>query len=119
MIEPVNLAQKFQLFHETWSPKIVGEINDAYVKLARLKGKFVWHKHDNEDELFLVIKGRLLIKLRQQDLWLGEGEFAVIPRGVEHCPVAENEVHVLLLEPKSTINTGDLQNERTVDSQWI
>ena len=119
MIEPVNLAQKFQLFHETWSPKIVGEINDAYVKLARLKGEFVWHKHDNEDELFLVIKGRLLIKLRQQDLWLGEGEFAVIPRGVEHCPVAENEVHVLLLEPKSTINTGDLQNERTVDSQWI
>ena len=119
MIEPVNLAQKFQLFHETWSPKIVGQLNDAYVKLARLKGKFVWHKHDNEDELFLVIKGRLLIKLRQQDLWLGEGEFAVIPRGVEHCPVAENEVHVLLLEPKSTINTGDLQNERTVDSQWI
>ena len=119
MIEPVNLAQKFQLFHETWSPKIVGEINDAYVKLARLKGEFVWHKHDNEDELFLVIKGRLLIKLRQQELWLGEGEFAVIPRGVEHCPVAEDEVQVLLLEPKSTINTGDLQNERTVDSQWI
>lgn len=119
MIEPVNLAQKFDLFQETWSPKIVGELNDAYVKLAKLKGEFLWHQHKDEDELFLVVKGRLLIKLRQQDLWLDEGEFAIIPKGVEHCPIAENEVHVLLLEPKSTLNTGDVQNERTVESQWI
>lgn len=119
MIEPINIAQKFDLFREYWSPKIVGEINEAYVKLARLKGEFVWHQHENEDELFLVIKGRLLIKLRHQDLWLGEGEFAIIPKGIEHCPVAEDEVHVLLLEPESTINTGDVQNERTVDNQWI
>ena len=119
MIEPVNFAQKFGLFQETWSPKIVGELNDAYVKLAKLKGEFVWHQHDEEDEMFLVIKGRLLIKLRQQDIWLSEGEFVIIPKGVEHCPVAEEEVHVMLLEPKSTINTGDVQNERTVKSQWI
>ena len=119
MIEPINIAQKFSLFQETWSPKIVGELNDSYVKLAKLKGEFLWHQHENEDELFLVVKGRLLIKLRQQDLWLSEGEFAIIPKGVEHCPVAEDEVHVILLEPKSTLNTGDVQNERTVESQWI
>ena len=119
MIKPINLAHKFSLFQETWSPKIVGELNDAYVKLARLKGEFVWHRHENEDELFLAIKGRLLIKLRQQELWLEEGEFAVIPKGVEHCPVAEDEVWVMLLEPKSTRNTGDVHNERTVESQWI
>lgn len=119
MIEPINISQKFALFHEYWQPKIVGELNDAYVKLARLKGEFIWHRHENEDELFLVVKGRLLIRLRQQELWLGQGEFAIIPKGVEHCPVAEEEVHVLLLEPKSTLNTGNMQNERTVESQWI
>jgi mannose-6-phosphate isomerase-like protein (cupin superfamily) len=119
MVEAINIAQKFQLFQETWNPKIVGELNDSYVKLAKLKGEFVWHQHEEEDELFLVMHGRLLIKLRQQDLWLNEGEFAIIPKGVEHCPVAEEEVHVMLLEPKSTINTGDVKNERTVESQWI
>lgn len=115
----VNIAQKFGLFNETWSPRIVGELNDSHIKLAKLHGEFVWHQHKKEDELFLVVKGKLLIKLRDHDLWLNEGEFVIIPKGVEHCPVAEEEVHVILLEPKSTINTGDQQNERTVEAQWI
>ncbi len=115
----VNIAKKFNLFQKYWSPRIAGELNDSYIKLAKLKGEFVWHHHENEDELFLVIKGKLLIKLRDRDLWLEEGEFAVIPKGVEHCPVAEEEVHVMLLEPKSTLNTGNIQNERTVAAQWI
>ena len=115
----VNISQKFDLFNEYWSPRIVGELNDSHVKLVKLKGEFVWHQHENEDELFLVIKGKLLIKLRDRDLWLNEGELVIIPKGVEHCPVAEEEVHVLLLEPKSTLNTGDQQNERTVEAQWI
>lgn len=110
----VNLAQKLALFQDYWSPKIVGELNDSYIKLAKLKGEFVWHQHETEDELFLVLKGRLLIKLRDRDLWLDEGEFTIIPRGVEHLPVAAEEVHVLLLEPKSTVNTGEVRNERTV-----
>jgi mannose-6-phosphate isomerase-like protein (cupin superfamily) len=114
MIEKVNLAQKFSLFHDRWSPKIAGEVNDAYVKLVKLKGEFIWHHHAAEDELFLVVKGRLLIKLRDRDLWLEEGEFVIIPRGVEHLPVADAEAHVLLLEPKSTLNTGNVRNERTV-----
>ncbi len=113
-MEKVNLADKFSLFQEYWSPKIVGELNDSHVKLVKLKGEFVWHHHENEDELFLVVKGRLLIKLRDRDIWLGEGEFTIIPKGVEHLPIANEEVHVLLLEPKSTLNTGNIQNERTV-----
>lgn len=113
-MDKVNLAQKFNLFQEYWSPKIVGELNDSYVKLAKLKGEFVWHHHDTEDELFLVIKGRLLIKLRDQDILLEEGEFVIIPRGVDHLPIADEEAHVLLLEPKTTLNTGNTQNERTV-----
>ena len=116
-IEVVNLAQKFSLFGEYWTPKIVGELNDAYLKLAKLQGEFVWHQHEAEDELFLVVKGRLLIKLRDRDLWLNEGEFVVIPRGVEHCPVADEETHVVLLEPKSTRHTGDVVSERTVTDQ--
>ncbi|MBN2005306.1 MAG: cupin domain-containing protein [Anaerolineae bacterium] len=118
-IHEVNLANKLDLIQEHWSPKIVGELNDSYVKLAKLKGEFIWHHHENEDELFMVIKGVLVIKLRDRDLVIGEGEFAIIPKGVEHCPFAEDEVHVMLLEPKSTVNTGDVQNERTVVSQWI
>lgn len=113
-VDIVNLAQKLALFQDYWSPKIVGELNDSYIKLAKLKGEFVWHQHETEDELFLVLKGRLLIKLRDRDLWLDEGEFTIIPRGVEHLPVAAEEVHVLLLEPKSTVNTGEVRNERTV-----
>lgn len=118
-MNPINLTDKFNQFHEYWSPRIAGELNDSYVKLAKLKGEFVWHQHEGEDEMFLVVKGKLLIKLRDRDLWLHEGEFAIIPKGVEHCPVAEEEVHVLLLEPKSTLNTGNVQNERTVSAQWI
>jgi mannose-6-phosphate isomerase-like protein (cupin superfamily) len=113
-MDKINLAQKFRLFADYWSPKIVGELNDSYVKLAKLKGEFVWHHHENEDELFLVVKGRLLIKLRDRDIWLDEGEFVIIPKGVEHLPIAEEEVHLLLLEPKSTLNTGNVQSERTV-----
>jgi mannose-6-phosphate isomerase-like protein (cupin superfamily) len=119
MIEKVNLAEKFTLFQEQWSPRIVGELNDSYIKLAKLKGEFIWHKHENEDEMFLVVKGKLCIKLRDDDLWLEQGEFVIIPKGVEHCPAAEEEVHVMLLEPKSTVNTGDVQNERTTEGQWI
>lgn len=115
----VNINQKFILLKEYWSPRIVGELNDSYVKLAKLKGEFVWHQHENEDEMFLVLWGKLQIKLRDGDVWLNEGEMVIIPRGVEHCPVAEEEVHVLLLEPKSTLNTGNVQNERTVDAEWI
>ncbi len=115
----VNISQKFDLFDEHWKPRIVGELNDSYVKLAKLKGEFIWHQHENEDEMFLIIKGKLLIKLRERDLWLNEGEFVVIPKGVEHCPVAEEEVHVMLLEPKSTLNTGNQKNERTVEAKWI
>jgi mannose-6-phosphate isomerase-like protein (cupin superfamily) len=118
-MEKVNLANKFGLFQEYWSPKIAGELNDSYLKLAKLKGEFVWHHHEAEDELFLVVKGRLVIKLRDRDISLDEGEFVIIPWGVEHCPVAEEEVHVLLLEPKSTVNTGNVQSERTVGEQWI
>ncbi len=113
----VNLKQKFAHFQDYWSPKIAGELNDSYIKLVKFKGEFVWHHHENEDELFLVVKGKLLIKLRDRDIWLEEGEFVVIPRGVEHLPIAEEEVHVLLLEPKSTLNTGNVQNERTVANE--
>lgn len=110
----VNLAQKFRLFSDHWSPKIVGEVNDCYVKLVKLQGEFVWHHHAAEDELFLVVKGRLLLRLRDRDVWIEQGEFAIVPRGVEHLPIAAEETHVLLLEPKTTLNTGDVGNERTV-----
>lgn len=110
----VNLAAKFRLFDEYWSPKIVGEINDAYVKLVKVKGEFVWHHHETEDELFFVVKGRLLLKFRDREVWVEEGEFVIVPRGVEHLPVAAEETHVMLLEPKSTLNTGNVRNERTV-----
>ena len=102
------------MFNDYWKPKVVGEINDAHVKLVKLKGDFVWHHHETEDELFLVVKGKLLIKLRDQDIFLEEGEFVIIPRGVEHLPIANEEAHVLLLEPKTTLNTGNVDNERTV-----
>ena len=113
-MEKVNLNQKFSQFQDYWQPKIAGELNDNYIKLVKLKGEFVWHQHETEDELFLVVKGTLLIKLRDRDIWLQEGEFVIIPKGVEHLPIAEEEAHVLLLEPKTTLNTGNLQNERTV-----
>ena len=110
----VNLADMFSRFQEHWSPKIVGAVNDSLVKLVKLKGEFVWHHHEKEDELFLVVKGTLRLKLRNKDLVLGPGEFAIIPHGVEHLPVAEEETHVLLFEPNSTLNTGNVRNDRTV-----
>ena len=113
-MDKINLAEKFSLFADHWSPKIVGELNDSYVKVVKLKGEFVWHHHEKEDELFLVVKGKLLIRLRDRDLWLQEGEFVIIPKGVEHLPVAEEEAHVLLLEPKTTLNTGNVRSERTL-----
>ena len=113
-MDKVNLAEKFSLFADHRSPKIVGELNDSYVKVVKLKGEFVWHHHEKEDEMFLVIKGKLLIRLRDRDLWLQEGEFVIIPRGVERLPVAEEEAHVLLLEPKTTLNTGNVRSERTL-----
>ncbi len=113
-MDKVNLAEKFSLFADHWSPKIVGELNDSYVKVVKLKGEFVWHHHEKEDEMFLVVKGKLLIRLRDRDLGLQEGEFVIIPKGVEHLPVAEEEAHVLLLEPKTTLNTGNVRSERTL-----
>lgn len=112
--EKVNLAEKLNLFSEYWSPKIAGEVNDSYVKLVKFKGEFVWHHHEREDELFLVLKGRLLMRFRDRDVWINEGEFIIVPRGVEHMPVAAEEVHVMLLEPKTTLNTGNLENQRTL-----
>jgi mannose-6-phosphate isomerase-like protein (cupin superfamily) len=119
MIEVVNLAQKLSLFQDHWHPRVVGELNDCHIKLAKLQGEFVWHHHRDEDELFMVVQGRLTIKLRDRDLHVGAGEFVVIPRGVDHLPVAEEEVQVLLLEPRSTLNTGNVQNERTVVAERI
>lgn len=116
----VNIAEKFALFGHYWNPKIVGELNDSYVKLAKLKGEFVWHCHEHEDELFLVTKGSLVIRLRDGEMRIGPGEFVVIPRGVEHLPVAEEEVQVLLIEPKTTLNTGNVVGEKTVATlEWI
>lgn len=114
-MEKVNIAAKLELFDETWSPKIVGALNGQHVKLVKLKGEFVWHHHEVEDELFLVIKGRLSIKFRDREVSLDPGEFLIIPRGIEHKPVAEAEVHVLLFEPASTLNTGNVRAEQTVE----
>ncbi len=119
MTNVINLSEKFNLFTEHWQPRIVGELNDNNIKLVRLKGEFVWHQHEKEDELFLVIKGSLMIKLRDRELNIREGEFVIIPKGVEHLPVAADEVQVLLMEPKSTVNTGDAKSDRTVNAEWI
>jgi len=110
----VNLAEKFSLFEDYWNPKIVGDLNDSHIKVAKLKGEFVWHHHAHEDELFLLIKGRLVIRLRDGEINLGPGEFVVIPRGVDHLPIAEEEVQVVLIEPKATLNTGNVTNAKTV-----
>ena len=114
-MDKVNLAEKFKMFQEHWSPKIVGEVNDCYLKVVKFKGEFVWHHHDVEDEMFMVIKGRFVMKLKDRNIQLNEGEFIIIPRGVEHMPVADEEVEVLLIEPKTTLNTGNVNNERTVE----
>lgn len=110
----INMQEKLSLFHEYWSPRIIGEVNESYIKLAKLKGDFLWHSHENEDEMFYVLKGVLKMKFRDKEELLAEGESIIIPKGVEHMPVAEQEVHVMLIEPKTTLNTGDVINERTV-----
>lgn len=112
-MEKTNLEQKFSLFSDHWSPKIVAELNGQHVKLAKLLGTFDWHHHDDEDELFLVVKGRFTMRFRDRSVELAEGEMLVVPKGVEHQPHADEEVHVLLFEPVSTVNTGNLRNERT------
>src|SRR6478672_5693789 len=111
----INLLQKFEQINEYWSPKVVGELNGQMVKLVKFKGEFVWHKHDNEDELFWVIKGNFKMDLRDNPLIIEEGEFIIIPRGVEHKPVADNEVWVVLFEPATTLNTGNVINEMTIE----
>ena len=116
MIEKVNIAAKFGLIHDHWNPRIAGQINDFHVKLVKLQGEFVWHHHDTEDELFLVVAGQLRINLRDQEpVMLGAGEFVIIPRGVEHQPVAEAECQVMLFEPAGTLNTGNTRGAKTVD----
>ncbi len=114
-MQKVNLAEKFALFADHWSPRIVGELNGQHVKLVKFQGPFVWHKHDDEDELFLVVKGSFRIEFRDRSVEIGECEFIIVPRGVEHRPVADGEAHVLLFEPTSTVNTGDAMSELTVE----
>jgi len=114
-VEKVNIAEKLKQIRDFWKPHVVGELNGQYVKLTKLKGKFIWHHHRNEDEMFLVIKGRLLMELRDRQLWIEEGEFIIIPQGTEHRPNAKEEVHVLLFEPVSTLNTGNVRNKRTLE----
>jgi mannose-6-phosphate isomerase-like protein (cupin superfamily) len=113
-VEKVNLKEKLALFAGQWQPKVVGELNGQFVKLVKFTGEFLWHHHDHEDELFLVVKGRFRMEFRDRHVWLEEGEFLIVPRGVEHRPVADEEAHVLLFEPASTLNTGNVRNERTV-----
>jgi mannose-6-phosphate isomerase-like protein (cupin superfamily) len=110
----VNLREKFALFSDYCHPRIIGEVNDCLVKAVKLKGEFIWHHHENEDELFLVTKGTLRMQFRDRTAVINEGEFLIVPRGVEHCPAADEEVHIVLIEPKSTLNTGNITNERTV-----
>lgn len=113
-MQPVNLAETFSKFQDCWNPRLIGEVNDFHVKAVKLKGEFVWHHHDNEDELFLVVKGTLRMRFRDHEAIVREGEFIIVPRGVEHLPVADDEVHIILLEPRTTLNTGNVTNERTV-----
>lgn len=119
-MDKINLAEKFQLFSEYWSPKIVGELNGQQVKLAKFKGEFVWHKHDNEDEMFLVAEGILDIEFRDKIITLNKGEFLIIPKGIEHKPIAKNEVLVMLFEPATTLNTGNTESNLTKHQlNWI
>lgn len=114
-MDKVNLAEKLSRFGDHWSPRVVGELNGQEVKVVKFRGEFVWHHHDHEDELFLVVKGRMRMEFRDRAVLVEPGEFIIVPRGVEHRPCAEDEVHVVLFEPASTLNTGNLRNERTVD----
>ena len=113
-MQTINLKDKFSLFSDYCNPRVIGEVNDCQVKAVKLKGEFIWHHHDNEDELFLVVKGTLRMKFRDREAVVREGELVIVPRGLEHCPVADEEVHIVLIEPKSTRNTGNITSERTV-----
>jgi mannose-6-phosphate isomerase-like protein (cupin superfamily) len=117
--DKVNLAEKLSLFDEHWRPKIVARINDSDVRIVKVKGEFVWHKHDDTDDFFLVLKGRLTIQLRDRDVDLEEGELFVVPRGVEHCPRADEEASLLLIEPAGTVNTGDAGGPLTAEPREI
>lgn len=122
IIKTININQKLDLFSDLWSPKIITELNDSYVKLAKMKGEYVWHQHDNEDEMFIVLSGELDIELEDKVLKLSPGELVVIPKGLQHKPVAKNEVKVMLIELKSTVSTGDaldLQNKKSTQGEWI
>jgi len=113
-VEKINLAQKLSLFADQWSPKIISDLNDSFIKLAKIEGEFVWHKHDNEDELFIILKGKLQMKFRDGDVIVEAGEILVVPKGVEHCPLALEETHIMLIEPKGTLHTGTVRDERTI-----
>lgn len=116
----VNLHEKFGQFTEQWSPKIVGQVADMHIKLVRIEGEFPWHRHDQEDELFLVVHGRMVLEFRDRTVALEEGEFLIVPKGVEHRPVAAQEAHILLVEPAGTLNTGNVRSDRTVhEPEWI
>ena len=113
MVKKINIDQKLSLFNDHWNPRIIGELNKQHIKLAKIKGEFIWHKHDEEDEMFLVLKGTLKIEFRDRTETIRENEIIIVPKGVEHKPIAEEEVSIMLFEPATTINTGDLDNERT------
>jgi mannose-6-phosphate isomerase-like protein (cupin superfamily) len=115
-MEKINLQEKFSLFSDHFKPRVAGELNGQQVKLVKFDGPFVWHHHDVEDELFLVVKGRFRMEFRDRHVWIEEGEFLIVPHGVEHRPVAEEEVHILLFEPAATLNTGNVQNDLTVEA---
>ena len=114
MVQKINLSEKFSVFGEHWHPKLVGEVNNVAVKLVKFQGEFVWHHHEHEDELFYVVKGSFTMRLREGDIRVSAGEFVIIPKGTEHQPYAEEEVEVMLIEPATTLNTGNTENERTV-----
>lgn len=122
MQKKVNIADKFSLFDELWTPKVIAESNGQLVKIAKGQGELVWHKHDNEDELFIVFKGKLTLQLREQNIELNPGEMFVVPKGVEHCPIADEETHFMMIEPASTAHTGDTHSEVTVAQEqqdWL
>ena len=120
MVKKINIDQKLSLFNDHWNPRIIGELNKQHVKLAKIKGEFIWHKHEETDETFFIIKGQLTIELKNEKLFLNKGEMVVIPKGVEHRPFADKECEIMLIEPKETVNTGNISNEMTAkNNQWI
>lgn len=118
-MKTINIKEKLDLIKEQWQGKVVGEVNDMYVKLAKLEGEFLWHSHDWEDEMFLVVTGELIMRFRDGDQIVGPGEFVIVPHGVEHMPVCSSETQIMLIEPKATVNTGGAGGKRTVEPEWI